>query len=145
MNLNATVVLSVIGALGGFGSIATLILVFPQIRKLRADARKVDADTDHIEIDSASVLSTASLAQMNAAIRRADAAEEAMQQARRELDRATVQLREASERSDKLQREISEYRAQAQLHIAWDYNCQEALVNAGLRLPEPPALFPKSA
>lgn len=37
-------VFSALGVLGGAGSVATIVLLWPRIRKLRADTRKVDID-----------------------------------------------------------------------------------------------------
>lgn len=117
-----------IGAIGGLGGLATLILVFPQIRKLRADASKVDADTEHVEIDGATILSKASLDQMRAAIERANNSDKELQEVKRRMSR--------------LERIIREYHVIAQEHAAWDYNRVQELNKVGITVPPAPQLFP---
>lgn len=128
MSPSAGFIFAAIGAIGGFGGLATLILVFPQIRKLRADADKVDADAEHVEIDGATILSKASLAQMQAAIDRANA--------------ANAELQEVKRRMSRLELIIRQYHIIAQEHAAWDFNRIQELNAVGITVPPAPQLFP---
>lgn len=128
MNAQAGVIFAAIGAVGGLGGLATLILVFPQVRKLRSDANKVDADAEHVEIEGATILSKASLDQMMAAIERARSAES--------------QLEDVKARMSRLERILRQYHLSAQEHAAWDYNRIQELEKLGQLVPPAPQLFP---
>lgn len=134
--MTLTTILTVVGAAGGPAGLIALIMVLPQIRKLQADTAKVEKDADLADIDGATKLSAAALAQMEAALSRAARAEES-------AHRAEDSSRELRERVTLLERELAIYRMLAQDHVAWDMQQILRLRDLGVEdVPPAPALLP---
>lgn len=135
--MNGTLIVTILAAIGGPAGLVALIMVLPQIKKLQADTTKVERDAENADIDGASVLSTAALAQMQAAMERASLAE--AHTARLEVAIETMRLR-----LDALEHESREYRDAAQFHVAWDVQRIRDLIELGVdpdEIPAAPALL----
>ncbi len=137
--MTLTQIVTLLAAIGGPAGLVAVIMVFPQIRKLQADTAKVERDADNADIDGASVLSAAALAQMTAAVDRAKRAES-------HVDRLEETMTIMRKRLDVVEHQLREYRQVAQDHVAWDVLRINELVALGIPArditPAPPLLPP---
>lgn len=132
--MNATLIITILAAIGGPAGVVALIMVLPQIRKLQADTTAVEVTAELAGVEGAATLSNAALAQMAAAVVRATAAES-------KADAVAL-------RFDDLEREFAEYKQLAaavnEAHRAWDEDKIEKLVALGVpreSIEPPPSLL----
>lgn len=123
--MKITQVLTLLAAIGGPAGLIALIMVLPQIRKLQADTTKVVRDAENADIDGASVLSTAALSQMTAAVERA-------QRAEAHADRLETAISVMRKRLDVVEHQFNGYKQLAQDHVAWDWRRIQELVALGV-------------
>ena len=137
--MSTSLVLTLLAAIGGPAGIVALVMILPQIKKLQADTSKVERDAENADIDGASILSAAALAQMNAAVDRAKRAEA-------HVDRLETVMAEMRKRLDTMEYTLYEYRQVAQDHVAWDVTRIKELVAMGVTetdIPIAPPLLPR--
>lgn len=133
--MSLALIATILAAIGGPAGLVAVIMVLPQIKKLQADTSRVEADTELTDIDGASKLSAAALAQMAAAVDRATRAEE-------KADRLSTRLTD-------VENELEEYRDNAETNSAKHYTWDEAMVTHLVSLgvdratiePPPPLLM----
>lgn len=136
--MTAAHIVTLLAAIGGPAGLVAIIMVLPQIKKLQADTSKVERDVENADIDGASVLSAAALAQMSAAVERASRAE-------KHVDRLEEAMATMRVRLDTMEYQMREYREVAQDHVAWDVLRIQELVAMGVLetdIPPAPPLLP---
>lgn len=142
-----SVVLGVAGAVGGVGGVASLLLTRARGRNLDAQSERTrDEGTAAVMASGAKVIEAASLslptlqaevarqgAQLEAATQRADRLE-------RELDRERDRRERLEATLDEDRRALDDV---AEVHAAWDRSVVAALERAGEHVDPPPPLRPK--
>jgi t-SNARE complex subunit (syntaxin) len=137
--VNPTLWVTVLAAIGGPAGIVALIMILPQIKKLQADTSRVEKESEIADIEGASVLSAAALAQMQAAMARAAAGDLHIER----LEKGHAEMRQ---RLDALEAQLRAYREVAQEHVAWDVlRIQDLVETHGVdprTIPLAPPLLP---
>ena len=123
-----TIIVLVIGALGGSAGIVAILTVGAQRKKLGADA-------DLTQVNAGVVVSQAALDQMNAAI------QQSQRDAAKALDLAT-RNDSLEKRVDELEDLIRQFSRNAREHQAWDQSMVIQLRALGGNPTDPPPLFP---
>lgn len=122
-----TIVVAVIGTLGGATGIVTLITVGPTRRKMAAD-------TDSTYLGAGMQVSEAALRQMNAAIEQARRDREWAARLLAKVDVLEVKIDDLEDHQRRAQRA-------AEAHRDWDTLAQREINSRGGNLPPPPELI----
>jgi chromosome segregation ATPase len=130
--------LMILGAIGGATGIIALLTLPLTRKKMGSDITQTDAKTETERANQGVILSTAALAQMEQAIRRAESL-----QSERDTDKN--RMNDLEDRIDELESEHRRYIRNAEDHAAWDKLMVKELRERGFTPPDPPPLFPLGA
>lgn len=151
-SVDGSLVVSVLTVVGGGGGLVSALYAIPTLRRLAADTRKVETETDAVRVDAAGEVSAAALAQMQAALQRATHAETdaaavrvEMAEVRRESESTR---RDCDARLQAMEDAMARYRETAQDHVVWDVQRIADLTRLGVArddIPHAPPLLPRGA